>query len=154
VGALLQTLLVLGISSAVGLSVYAVILVSIAIVFFAQAVLALLQCMFFERDSGSGDSLLDPWRSGKGELIRSRDIGHCGPFAFGLFGFRSVDLDLLSMGDEVAQSSGVKVGRSRFLIFFAWALATAITLSFVEITAFVGLVARQMARLFWGWSNR
>lgn len=153
-GAFLQTLLVLGISSAVGLSVYTVILVSVAMAFLTQAVLALLQYLFLNEIVVAAIVF---WTFGETAKATWHETGIMALAALLLLLFlliRSVDLDLLSVGDEVAASSGVRAGRSRLLVLLACSLGTALTVSFVGIIGFVGLVAGQMARLLLGWSNR
>lgn len=153
-GAFLQTLLVLGISSAVGLSVYTVILVSVAMAFLTQAVLALLQYLFLNEIVVAAIVF---WTFGETAKATWQETGIMALAAILLLLFllmRSLDLDLLSVGDEVARSSGVRAGRSRFLVLLACSLGTALAVSFVGIIGFVGLVAGQMARLLLGWSNR
>ncbi|RLA84365.1 MAG: iron ABC transporter permease [Deltaproteobacteria bacterium] len=153
-GAVLQIFLILVLAYRVGVSVYAVILIAIAMAFLTQALLSLLQYIFLNEIVVAavvfwtfGDTSRASW----GELLWI-----C--LAVGgllvLLLFYSLDLDLLSVSDEVAESSGVKVRRARMAVLVSCALGTALTVSFVGIIGFVGLVAGQMARLIGGWSNR
>lgn len=153
-GAFLQTLLVLGISSAVGTNVYTVVLISIAMAFLSQAVLALLQYLYLNEIVVAAIVF---WTFGEVAKATWGQTALMAIAAFCLLAFlilRAVDLDLMAVGDEVATSSGVRVGLSRLMILLFCSMGTALTVSFVGIIGFVGLVAGQVARLFLGWSNR
>lgn len=56
-------------------------------------------------------------------------------------------LEVLSMGDEVAASLGVRVGLTRFWVLFIAALLAACAVSIGGLIGFVGLIAPHMARL-------
>jgi len=153
-GALGQTLLVLALSTLGGMTVYAVVLVSVAMSFVVQAVLSLLQYLYFNEILVAA---LVFWTFG--------DVGRTGwtevyilaataAATVALFTLYALDLDLLAVGDDVAQSSGVDPRRARLLFLVTSALATAVAVSFVGVVGFVGLEAAVVARQIAGWSNR
>jgi len=152
--AFLQTVFILGLSRMVGLSVYAIVLVSIGLAFLTQALLSLLQYIFLNEIVVAAILF---WTFGDTGRVGWAEVGIIGLVALVLLGFLlcfAVDLDLISVSDEVAHSSGVKVERCRFLVLLFCALGTAIVVCFVGIIGFVGVVAGQMARLMFGWTNR
>lgn len=59
-------------------------------------------------------------------------------------------LNAMSLGDETAQTLGVRVGRFRLAVFVACALITAVVVAFSGIIGFVGLMVPHMARLVVG----
>lgn len=63
-------------------------------------------------------------------------------------------LDLLVLGDDVAETSGVATARTRRLLLFVTALATAATVAVTGVIAFVGLVAPHLVRLILGAGHR
>jgi iron complex transport system permease protein len=64
------------------------------------------------------------------------------------------DLNVLSAGQEVAQSLGVRVKSVRLTALIISALTTAAAVSFCGIIGFVGLVAPHMARVLVGTDHR
>ncbi len=153
-GAFLQTIFVLALSRVVGLSVYAIVLVSIALAFLTQAILSLLQYIFLNEIVVAAILF---WTFGDTGRVGWAEVGIMGLVALVLLMvllYFALDLDLISISDEVAHSSGVKVGRCRLLVLLFCALGTAVVVCFAGIIGFVGLVAGQMARLMFGWANR
>jgi iron complex transport system permease protein len=63
-------------------------------------------------------------------------------------------LDLIIQGDEVAESLGVEVNRTRFIIAAGASLAAAAAVSAAGIIGFAGLIAPHGARLFVGPSHK
>jgi iron complex transport system permease protein len=59
-------------------------------------------------------------------------------------------LDALSLGDDVAFTSGVSVGRLRAELFLAVSLATAVSVGLIGPIGFVGLIVPHMVRLVLG----
>ncbi len=64
------------------------------------------------------------------------------------------DLDVLSLGDEMAASRGVDVSRSRLTLFLVTSLVTGAVVSFVGPIGFVGIIIPHFVRNFVGVSNR
>lgn len=153
-GAVAQTFFVLALSYWAGVSAYAVVLISIAMAFLVQAVLSLLQYIFLNEVVIAA---LLFWTFGDVSRASWTELGAIALLALLLIVVLlrfSFDMDLLLAGDELAQSSGVKVKRCRLIVLLACALATAVTVSFVGIIGFVGLIGGQAARLVVGWANR
>ncbi|MCQ2085069.1 MAG: iron ABC transporter permease [archaeon] len=55
-------------------------------------------------------------------------------------------LNAIDQGDEVAQSLGVRVGRTRVIVLVLSAVMTSVVVSFVGIIGFIGLLAPHVAR--------
>jgi iron complex transport system permease protein len=68
--------------------------------------------------------------------------------------WRSWDLNALSMGDQVAQSLGVRVGQARTLNMVAASLITASIICFTGTIGFIGLVSPHITRLAIGGDHR
>lgn len=153
-GAVVQTLFVVSLSHLVGVSAYAVVLISIAMAFLVQALLSLLQYLFLNEVVVAA---LLFWTFGDVSRASWYELGIMVVVALLVIGILmrfSFDMDLLLTGDELAQSSGVKVKRCRLVVLLVCALATAVVVSFVGVIGFVGLIGGQMARLLVGWANR
>jgi len=60
------------------------------------------------------------------------------------------NLNLLSLGDETAQSLGVKVGKTHFYIIFISSFLAGIVVSITGMIGFIGLVCPHIARLMFG----
>ncbi len=68
--------------------------------------------------------------------------------------FKSTDLDLLSMGDELAFSRGVDASRLRLKLFVLVSSIVGITVSFVGPIGFVGIVIPHFVRILIGPAHR
>ncbi|MGI5986052.1 MAG: FecCD family ABC transporter permease [Oscillospiraceae bacterium] len=64
------------------------------------------------------------------------------------------DYNALDHGEDVARSLGVNVARSRFYGLLLSSLITAVTVSFMGIIAFIGLIAPHIMRRFVGTDHR
>lgn len=60
------------------------------------------------------------------------------------------DLNLLNLGDETAQTLGVNIERSRFLIIILSSLLAGVVVSIAGMIGFVGLVCPHIVRLIFG----
>ncbi len=67
---------------------------------------------------------------------------------------RAWDLNVLGMGDQVAQSLGVKVERTRTLHMMVASLITASVICFTGTIGFIGLVSPHITRLAIGGDHR
>jgi len=76
--------------------------------------------------------------------------GVCVPFILPA----SAHLNVMSAGDEVSQSSGVRVARTRVALLTAASLLTAATICFTGTIGFIGLVAPHICRMILGSDNR
>ncbi|CAD5245123.1 conserved membrane protein of unknown function [Thermococcus camini] len=72
----------------------------------------------------------------------------------GYFIVKRWDLNAAAMGDEVAKSVGVDVERVRLISTFLAALITAVSVAFVGVIGFVGLIAPHAVRLVAGGDHR
>ncbi|NJE02423.1 iron ABC transporter permease [Thermococcus sp. JdF3] len=72
----------------------------------------------------------------------------------GYFIVKRWDLNAAAMGDEVAKSVGVDVERVRLISTFLAALITAVSVAFVGVIGFVGLIAPHAVRLVAGGDYR
>ncbi|WP_343208424.1 iron ABC transporter permease [Anaerolentibacter hominis] len=66
----------------------------------------------------------------------------------------SYELDLLSLGDEVASSLGLPVRRYRFLLLSVASMLAGSAVSFAGLIGFVGLIVPHAARFFVGEENK
>ncbi|MHA1723781.1 MAG: FecCD family ABC transporter permease [Promethearchaeota archaeon] len=75
------------------------------------------------------------------------------PCTIALF-FHAKDLNVMVFGDEVAQTIGVNVERSKKIILLLMTLLTSITVAFCGSIGFVGLIIPHSMRLLTGSDNR
>ena len=68
--------------------------------------------------------------------------------AFGVLQYLSAKLNILCLGDEMAQSLGVNVKRVRMIALVASAALCAAAVSFAGLLGFVGLIVPHIARYF------
>lgn len=150
----MQAMLILLLAYAVRLSIYSILLISVVMSFAVQAILSLLQYLFFNEIAVAalvfwtfGDvgrtSWMEVWA-----LAATASITLIASIA------KSIDLDLVSLSDDVASSSGINTRALRVALMLMTALASAVAVSFVGVIGFVGLLAGHMARLCLGWSAR
>lgn len=152
--AMMQSFLILVLSYAIGLSIYGIILASITLSFAIQATLSLLQYLYFNEIQVA--TLLF-WTYGNVSRTAWLEVWILMIVAIAgiiVFLALSTDLDLAVFGDEVAISSGVNIKILRIAILLISSLLTAISVSFVGVIGFAGLVASHIARLTVGWSSR
>jgi len=64
------------------------------------------------------------------------------------------EIDLLTAGEELAASRGVRVGRTKLLIFITASVMVGTVVSLAGPIGFVGLMVPQICRLWLGWSHR
>ena len=153
-GALGALFLVYGIGTArPGLGPAVMLLAGVAASFFFSSLLLLVQHL-----SGFSDSLrIVRWLMGGLETVGYGPVIDLLPFA--VFGIMAVflharELNLLSLGDELAASRGVRVGRARTLMFVAATLMVGGVVSVCGPIGFVGMVSPHLARLLIGSEHR
>ncbi|MEM1683419.1 MAG: iron ABC transporter permease [Ignisphaera sp.] len=150
----IQSILVLFLAYRAGLSPYALVLSSIAMSFIYQSILAILQYLVLNELQIATIVFWmfgDLSRVGNLELLILA-VGFI-PITL-LYMFMHLDLDLISLSDEVAYASGTNPKRLRFIAMLIAALGTAFAISFVGILAFLCLVAPHIARSIIGNSHR
>uniref|UniRef100_A0A7C1DZX4 Iron ABC transporter permease n=1 Tax=Fervidicoccus fontis TaxID=683846 RepID=A0A7C1DZX4_9CREN len=151
---LLQVAVILALSYRAGLTERAIILAAIAISFFYQALLSLFQYLFLNELQVAmvvfwtfGDLGRIDWTGLK------ITIGAAVLLSI-YYMARSFDLDLISLSDDVAHSSGVNPKRLRLEATIMTALGASVATSFAGVLAFLCLVAPHVARLVVGGAHR
>ncbi len=74
--------------------------------------------------------------------------------AFTLLWSQSLNLDLLTQGEETAADLGLEVGKTRLILFTLAGALTACAVALSGLIGFVGLVIPHICRLLWGPSHR
>ncbi|MEE4252589.1 MAG: iron ABC transporter permease [Desulfuromusa sp.] len=67
---------------------------------------------------------------------------------------QSLNLDLLTQGEETAADLGMNVGKTRLILFALAGALTACAVSMAGLVGFVGLVIPHICRLIWGPGHR
>ena len=78
----------------------------------------------------------------------------CIPLAALIASYFALELNVLLLGEETAQSSGVRTGRIQLLFAIVAALLTSISVSVAGLIGFVGLIVPHMVRLVFGADHR
>ena len=154
VGALGSLLLVWGIGTArKGLGPAVMLLAGVAVSFFFSSVLLLVQYL-----SGFSDSMrIVRWLMGGLETVGYGSVLDLLPFAVcggAVVLLHARELNLLSLGDELAASRGVRIGRARGTLFVAATLMVGGVVSVCGPIGFVGMVSPHLARLLIGSEHR
>ncbi|MQL56526.1 FecCD family ABC transporter permease [Acidianus ambivalens] len=152
--ALLQVFLIILLSRALGMSSGALILSAIALSFVYQAILSLSEYLFL---NDLQVDIIVFWTFG--DLSRAGwqqvyIIGISALILLPLFYYFSIDLDLIVLGDEIAESSGLDAKKFRLISTLLVALAEAVPTSFIGVIPFLGLVAPHLGRLIVGGSHK
>lgn len=144
-GALLTVLLVYAIAKKSAASKVTIVLAGVAVssllTAMSDALITINPAAVMDRSS---------FAMGGFSAIGSRQILLTAPFillSFVAALFLARHLEVLSMGDEVALSLGVRVSLMRFLALFCAALLAASAVSIGGLIGFVGLIAPHIARL-------
>ena len=151
-GALLATAIVYSVSTVDGRrSPETLILAGVAVGSLAAALLALIILV-----SGK----LQPiyfWILGSFSAVSWREVIVIAPYAIlGCFlsFFFIKDLNALLLGDEIAASLGIVVGRSRTILLVIGSLLAAAAVALVGVIGFVGLLVPHILRLIFGTNHR
>lgn len=152
VGALVVTLLVIGLSGKAGASRLAIVLAGIAISSICSAVISLLSLRYPEQlasytafTTGSFSGI--QWESLKFPALI---IAAC---LIGTF-IITPQLELLCLGDTMAMSLGIKVKQTRIISLIIVSALVASVVAYAGILSFVGLMIPHIARKFVGSSLR
>lgn len=150
---LVATAAIYGLSRYRGMSAESMVLAGIILMYFFGAVTSFLQY------TGSSEQLQAVvfWMFGSLQQtswlkcgIVALVLGICIPFVV----LRAWDYNALAMGDQVAQSLGVRVKRTRTVHMFIASLITASIICFTGTIGFIGLVAPHITRLALGGDHR
>ncbi len=154
VGALVSVLIVYGVARLrQGQSTGTLLLAGITIGFISSALIVLTMFLAEIRDA---DRILR-WMMGSLEIVGFDSVYESLAFvavAGGIAFYLHRDLDLLMMGEVVAESRGVSVRRSRWLIYFSASLLTAAIVAYCGPIGFVGLLVPHMVRFLIGPTHR
>lgn len=149
-----QSILILVLAYKAGLSAYALVLSSLALSFLYQAILALLQYLILNELQIATIVFWmfgDLGRAGNNELL----ILFLGFIPTTLaYIFMHLDLDLLSLGDDVAYSSGLNTKKFKFMAMLIAALGSALATAFIGVLAFICLLSPHAAKVLVGGSHR
>jgi len=150
---LVATAAIYGLSRYRGMSAESMVLAGIILMYLFSAVTSFLQY------TGSSEQLQAVvfWMFGSLQQtswlkcgIVALVLGICIPFVV----LRAWDYNALAMGDQVAQSLGVRVKRTRTVHMFIASLITASIICFTGTIGFIGLVAPHITRLALGGDHR
>ena len=148
VGAMVVTFIILAFSARVRSNV-SLLIIGIMIGYLASSVISLLN--FFATDQGVKSYLI--WGMGSFGGVLLGNI----PFFFtvvllGLLCSLMLvkPLNALTLGEQYAQSLGINVSRTRFVLLAVTGLLTAVTTAFCGPIAFIGLAVPHLARLLTG----
>ena len=148
VGAMAVTFIILAFSTRVRNNV-SLLIIGIMIGYLASSVISLLN--FFATDQGVKSYLI--WGLGSFGGVSLGNIPFfCAMVLAGLVCSLVLvkPLNALTLGEQYAQSLGVNVARTRFLLLAITGLLTAVTTAFCGPIAFIGLAVPHLARLLTG----
>ena len=154
-GASIAILLVYGLTRIKqGFSSTTMLLAGVAVSFFFSSLILFIQ---YTADIYDSFRLLRWLMGGLGLLTSFRDFFSILPFVCigaGFVLFSRHELNLLSIGDDLAMSRGVDVLRTKRLLFFATSLMVGGVVSVCGPIAFVGMMAPHICRLLIGADHR
>lgn len=153
-GAALSMGLVYGITRAKGgFSTAVMLLAGVIINFFFSSLV-----MFVQYLSDSHDSLrIMHWLMGSLaglETAGLADLGFIVLAGAAAFWLMAPEIDLLTAGEELAASRGVRVNRAKIKIFLVASIVVAAVVSMTGPIGFVGMMVPHVCRLWLGWSHR
>lgn len=151
--ALLCSFIILGLSNQKGATPETMILAGIALMYLFSAMTTILQ--YF----GEAEAVKEAIFWAIGDLGRSSwpkvaiitcTLAGCFP----LLMIKSLDLNLMVAGDEIATSLGINVKRTRIILMAVTTLLVACIVCFTGTIGFIGLVAPHLTRIAIGGDNR
>lgn len=132
-----------------GFSVGTMLLAGVAINFFFSSFILFIQ---FVSDFASSYRIIR-WLMGGFEIIGYSDIYNVLPFitiGIVIIIFLSTELNLLSLGEDIAISRGVNLNKVKNILFFATSLMVSGVISVVGPIGFVGMMVPHISRLVIG----
>ncbi|MFC1467510.1 FecCD family ABC transporter permease [Verrucomicrobiota bacterium] len=136
-----------------GFSTSTLLLAGIAINFFCSSLI-----LFVKYLSGFGDSFsIMRWMMGALDITGYTKLLQILPFIIAgtvILGLLVQDLNLLLTGEDLAQSRGVPVARTKKLVFLAASLLVGSVVAFCGPIGFVGMMAPHIVRLLLGHDHR
>lgn len=152
VGALGTSLLILLLSDRMGASRMTVVLAGVAISSFLSAGTDLITTLDPEATLGMSSFMIGGFSGVSLPRLTAAACYILPGLALSLI--LAGDLDVLSLGDEVAQSLGLRVRRMRILLLSLASLLAGAAVSFSGLLGFVGLVVPHAIRRFTGGEHR
>jgi len=152
--ALIQVFIILALAYRAKLTERALVLAAIAMSFLYQAILSLLQYLVLNELQ---IAMVVFWTFGDVGRVDWVGLKITSAVAVALtiyYLIRSLDLDLISLGDDIAYSSGVNPKRLRLESTIVSAFGTSVVTAFAGVLAFLCLVTPHIARLIVGSSHR
>ncbi|ASJ16589.1 iron ABC transporter permease [Thermococcus chitonophagus] len=152
-GAMLSTIVIVSLAKLKGLSPQAMILAGVAMSSLFMAMTTLIQYFANELQLAAmvywsfGDLGRPYWREDLIMLVSFIPT-------LGYFLAKRWDLNATSIGDEVALSIGVEVDKFRMISAILSAYITAVSVAFVGVIGFIGLIAPHAIRLMFGGDYR
>jgi len=150
VSALAALVFVYVLASRRGLSPSAVVLAGVAVGFLFQALTMLVEFMAPNEVLVSAALFWLFGDVGRASLLEDAIMAAVVVPVVVVFALLWMELDALGLGDDVAASMGVEPGRVRGLVLVLSSLVTAVSVAFVGVVGFVGLLAPHLARLVSG----
>jgi iron complex transport system permease protein len=151
---LLQVSLILVLAYRAMLSERALILAAIAMSFLYQAILSLVQYLALNELQIAMVVFWTFGDVGRVDWTALKMIAIVAGVLAIYYMIRSLDLDLISLGDDIAYSSGVNPKRLRLEATLVSAFGVSMVTAFAGVIAFLCLVAPHIARLVIGSSHR
>ena len=152
-GAISATLVILALARLRGLSPEAIVLAGVAMSSLYVALTTLVQYFANELQLSAmvywsfGNLARATWRE---DIIMAVAFA----FVFLYFLLKRWDLNASTLGDEIAKSVGVEVERGRLIGTLLSAFITSVTVAFVGVIGFIGLIAPHSMRLIAGGDYR
>lgn len=154
VSGLLTVILVMGVAARIdrGLSNTTIVLIGMVISLFFSAIMNLLATL-----SPTYAQRINLWQLGSFSMKEWSGIWVLLPvtiLCLASFQCAARELDIMTFGEEQAQSMGVNLKRSKWLLMLCVAVLTGTAVAFAGIIGFVDLIAPHVVRRFFGSSHR
>ena len=151
---LLTVILVMGVAARIdrGLSNTTIVLIGMVISLFFSAIMNLLATL-----SPTYAQRINLWQLGSFSMKEWSSIWVLLPvviLCMICFQCAARELDIMTFGEEQAQSMGVNLKRSKWLLMLCVAVLTGTAVAFAGIIGFVDLIAPHVVRRFFGSSHR
>lgn len=151
---LLTVILVMGVAARIdrGLSNTTIVLIGMVISLFFSAIMNLLATL-----SPTYAQRINLWQLGSFSMKEWSSIWVLLPvtiLCLACFQCAAKELDIMTFGEEQAQSMGVNLKRSKWLLMLCVAVLTGTAVAFAGIIGFVDLIAPHVVRRFFGSSHR
>ena len=134
------------------LNIYSLLLSGIALSYTFSALISFILFFYNDKSHMILSILMGQlWGTTMDEVLISLTVLIVGGVILFFFGR---DMNILLLGDETAQTMGVNVKRSKYIIIVFMTLLTAVAVAFVGSIGFLGLVVPHITRMIFGSDNR